>query len=96
MNSTENILTRAARHLADDPHVIASALTAHQARSGMEEADLAGWLGISVERLHGLALCARPDPRGVLYAAEVDGIARYIGCDANRLHAILATSRPVK
>ena len=93
MNSTENILARAARQLVDDPHVIAAALATHQAREEVEEAAVADWLGISVERLHGLALCTRPDPHDPFYVAEVDAIARYIGCDANRLHAILAGAR---
>ena len=75
MNSTENILARAARHLVDDPHLIAAALATHQAREEVDEAAVADWLGISVERLHGLALCTRPDPHDLIYAAQVDAIA---------------------
>ena len=95
MNATETILARGARHLAHDPRVIAAALTAHKARTGLDDTALAAWLGISTERLHGLALCLRPDPCDPFYAAELDALARYIGCDANRLHAVLTNGHAV-
>ena len=88
MTSTHTILARAVRHLAIDPQVVAAALTAYRARMGIGEAALAAWLGTSVERLHGLALCARPDPADPRYTAEVEAIARYIGGDTNRLHLV--------
>ena len=96
MNSTENILARAARQLVDDPHVIAAALATHQAREEVEEAAVADWLGISVERLNGLAFCTPPDPHDPFYLAEVDAVARYMGFAGKRLDPILAAARKGK
>jgi len=97
MNATERtdgILSRAARELAQNPQVIAAALARHQAQQGLDDAALAAWLGVSVARLHGLALCRRRARHDPLSPAEVAAIARYIGWDPPRLHTILAAYRP--
>jgi hypothetical protein len=55
----------------------------------MSEDDLAGWLGLSLARLHALALCTRPDPLGSGYPQTVAATARYVGCHSSRLLQIL-------
>ena len=89
MNGTENILARSARALMADPRIVAPALADHQARTGLKEEALAAWLGLTPERLHGLALCTRPDPASPNHAGDVDALARYIGCDTERLRQLL-------
>ena len=86
----DTILGRGARHFASDPRVVAAALTSYRARTGLDEAGLAAWLGLSIERLHGLALCTAPDPTSPHLAAAVAALAAFIGCDAARLHTLLA------
>ncbi len=89
MSGTENILARSARALVADPRIVAPALAGHQARTGLKEDDLAAWLGLTPERLHALALCTRPDPASPTHAGNVDALARYIGCDTERLRHLL-------
>ena len=97
MNDTreDTILSRGARHFAftRDPRVVAAALADYRARTGLDEAGLAAWLGLSIERLHGLALCAAPDPTSPHFAAAVAALAGYIGCDAARLQALLTAPK---
>jgi hypothetical protein len=83
------LVTRAARELANDPRLIASALTAYQVQTGWSEQELAGWLGLSVGGLHQLALCTRPDAPAPEHRHILRGIARYIGCDADHLQRVL-------
>ncbi len=85
----DTILDRGARHFASDPRVVAAALTSYRARTGLDEAGLAAWLGLSSERLHGLALCTAPDLTSPHAIEEIASLAAYIGCDAARLHTLL-------
>ena len=96
MNDTlrETILARGARHFAADRRVVAAALTAYGAHTGLDEAALAAWLGLSVERLHGLALCTAPNLTSPHAADEVAVLARYVGCDADRLRNLLDAATP--
>ena len=85
----DSIIIRAARALADDPQVIASALTAYARRAGLAEPALPAWLGITPERLPHLALCRRPDPASPTFAADVTALAAYVGCAPERLRTLL-------
>jgi hypothetical protein len=79
----------AAAHRADS-RVVASCLTDYCAAHRMDEATLAAWLGLpSVEALHGLALCARPNPTSPSFEGELTALAAYTGCDAARLRRLL-------
>lgn len=90
----ETLIDRAARALAADPRVIASALSAYQRQTGTSEPDLAAWLRLTPAGLHALALCARPDPSDLGYAHLVVATAQYAGCDAARLRLLLDAVMP--
>ena len=98
-------LYRVARALVADPMVMASALAAHRAATGMTEVAQATWLqchdpfGLAERPLHwlaGLALCCRPDPTAPSFAEEVAALAAYVGADPVRLEAVLrSAARPI-
>ena len=83
------LLARAARSAAGQPPLVGHALALYQARHGLDEAALAAHLGCAVQRLHGLALCRLPRPGGESFRAEVERLAAFIGCDADRLAAVI-------
>jgi len=89
----DSLIRRGARALARDPGVIASALTGYQAQTGRGEADLAAWLGLSLLRLHALALCTKPEPTDTAYEQTIHATAAYIGCDEARLRLVLEAER---
>ena len=95
----DTIIVRAVRALADDPQVMAPALTAYGRRAGLDEPPLAAWLGLTPERLLHLALCRRPDPASPTFAVDVTALAAYVGCLPEQLRTLLeqvaAPSRPV-
>ena len=92
------LIVRAARTLADDPQVMASALSAYGRRARLDELTIATWLGVVPEHLSHLALCRRPDPASPTFAAEVSALAAYVGCVPERLRTLLeqvaVTRRP--
>jgi hypothetical protein len=81
---TSPLLARAARAAERESDRMAAALAGYRRRHLLSEAGLAARLGCSLLQLHGLALCRRP-----AVAAEVAALAAYIGCDAERLAALL-------
>lgn len=83
------IIARAARDLETDPLCLAPALAAYRRRRDLDDGGLAGFLRCPADALYALALCRRPDRLAPGYAEAVAAIARYIGCDAERLAAVL-------
>lgn len=83
------LLRRAAQAFEHEHGHIASALAAYRRKSGLDEGALARFLSCSPERLHALALCRRPDPTAPDFHKAVSAIAAFIGCDADRLEALL-------
>jgi hypothetical protein len=83
------ILRRAAVAFEGDPGRMAAALAAYRTQTGMDEAALAAWLGVDLDRLHGLALCARPARASSPRPEEIVPLAAFVGCDPDRLAALL-------
>jgi hypothetical protein len=83
------LLRRAAQAFEKDNGYIASALAAYRHKAGMNEDALARFLACSPVRLNALALCRRPDPAASDFREAVSAIAAFIGCDADRLEALL-------
>ena len=82
-------LRRAAARAAADPFFVAFALAAYRALAGLDESELAAWLGCPEQNMARLALCRRPDGGSVMFGDEVRRIAGYAGSDAGRLAQIL-------
>ena len=87
--STSHVLTVAARIAAHHPAVMAPALATYQHAYGLDEASLAQRLGCCLVALRQLALCRRPLPEAPTFAADVQQLAAYIGCNAASLMALL-------
>lgn len=83
--ATSPLLARAARAAEGQPDQMAGALASYRRRHLLSEAGLAARLGCSLLELHGLALCRRPPAA----SSDVAALAAYIGCDAERLAALL-------
>lgn len=87
------LLARAADSALHLDFLMAHPLAAFRRRTGRSRAELAAWLGCSVRRLDGLALCARPDADQESGAAQVIALARYVGCSVERLSTVLGAAR---
>jgi hypothetical protein len=86
----KRLFARATEAFQSDPDLVASHLAAARHASGLDEPALAAWLGLpSVEALHGLALCRRPDPSSPAFVGDLQALARYTSCDAARLRQLL-------
>ncbi len=83
------LLEQAAAWAEALPCVVAPTLAAYRQRHGLDARGLAAYLGCSVTALQGLALCHRPRPTSVTFAADVRRLAAYIGCHADRLAVVL-------
>ncbi len=57
----EDFLGFTARRAADRPYFMASALESFRQREGLDRVGLAAYLGLPLEQLDRLALCARPN-----------------------------------
>jgi len=91
----DSVISRAARALAREPQVIASALDTYRARTGMSEAELAAWLELNLPRLHALALCTKPRPSECDYSAAVMATGRHNGCNPYWLQQVLCVDRAI-
>ena len=83
------LLAEAARGAETQPCLVAPMLAAYRRRHGLDDAQLAAYLGCSVPALHGLALCHQPARAAPSSTAEVRRLAAYVGCNADRLAAVL-------
>ena len=86
------LLMRAAKSAEGDPSKIAFSLAAYRRRFGLDEAELAAFLGCTRTRLYGLALCPRPQTDSPDFEVGVRSLAAYIGCDAGPLITLLRTT----
>jgi hypothetical protein len=87
---TAALFARAAHALAHDRRVIGAAITTYCERHATTDEELAHQLGLAnVTALHQLMLCTRPTPSSPTFAAEVDALATYFTCDADRLRQLL-------
>jgi hypothetical protein len=68
---------------------VASALAEYQALNGLDQRDLAAWLGIDPAKLTRLALCLRPEGTGMQFRKGIRQIVAATGVDGDRLAALL-------
>ena len=83
------LLRRAAVAYEADPSRMAAALAAFRTQTGVDDVALAAWLGMDVDRLHGLALCPRPAHASPPRASDVAALAAFVGCNRDRLSELL-------
>jgi hypothetical protein len=88
-DTSSRYLARAAARAEAEPFFIASALAAYRTLAGLDDRQLATWLGCPPENLPRLALCRRPDGESVMFSDEVQRIARYVEGDPGRLAHLL-------
>ena len=84
-----DLLARAAERAESEPSLMAPVLAAYRRRHRLDAPALAAFLGCTVARLYGLALCRRPVLDRPDLEAAVASLAAYIGCDAGRLLTML-------
>lgn len=84
-----DLLRRTAVAYEADPSRMAAALAAFRTQTGMDGFALAAWLGMGVDRLHGIALRPRPAHASPPRAADVAALAAFVGCDRGRLGELL-------
>jgi hypothetical protein len=88
------LLERAARSLATDERVCASALIALHHQRGWSMIVLAEWLETTPQQVLGLALCQRPDPAAVDFRSMVHQLAEYVSCNVQCLAELLSQPLP--
>jgi hypothetical protein len=84
-----DIVARAAKHARRNPAMIGWAFARYQRRHQLGASALAVWLGLPLSQLATLALCRRPDPNLLCFAADVHEIALTCGCDDKSLAKLL-------
>lgn len=77
------------RRVAADPFFAGAALSQFERRYGLEEAQLADFLGCDVAQLPRLALFQCPDPDSPRFGEQVQHMADRTGADAIRLATII-------
>ncbi len=82
-------IQRALQRAAADSFFLASALEAYRSLNGLDDADLASYLGCSTEDMTRLAFCRRPVADAMTFRREVEQIAAYAFIRAERLAELL-------
>ncbi len=72
-----------------DPFFLGWALAQYQAAHGLDDQQLTEWLECSSTALDRLALCRLPDDGKRQFREEVQRIAEFARCDADRLVSLL-------
>lgn len=87
MNSkrTTELLSHAAKRASQHPFFLAADLEQFRAHRGIHEADLARFLGCSLEVLPKVALCRRPDPESPRFRSDIHRIADAFGLQTDHL-----------
>lgn len=88
-SESDLLLARAALEAEHNAFFIASALATYRSLSEIDNTSLAAFLGCTGTALYRLALCRRPEGEGAAYREEVQRIAQYAGCNAERLATML-------
>lgn len=78
-----------ARRASTDAFFLGRALAEYQAVHGIDDRKLAEMLQCSLEALARLALCRRPDDQAATFREEVQRIATFTSCNAERLVELL-------
>ena len=74
---------------SDDTWLVSAACRVYLRRHGMSEAQLAGRLQTSLEKLQWLQMRTRPNPAAPTFTAEVERLALAFGCEAGLLGELL-------
>ena len=80
-----DLLKHAAKRASTHPFFFAGYLDRFRLHRGMQEDDLADFLGCSVELLPKIALCRQPDPEDSNFHSDVHKIADAFGVHVDRL-----------
>ena len=88
-NKTIELLRHAARRASQHPFFLAAALERFRIHSGMQEADLAQFLGCDPESLPRVALCRQPDPASPAFRSDIRRIADTFGLQPERLLQVI-------
>ncbi len=78
-----------ARRASADAFFLGRALAEYQAMHGIDDRKLAEMLRCTIEALARLALCRRPDDQAAKFREEVQRIATFASCNAERLVQLL-------
>jgi hypothetical protein len=81
------LLRRTVRAAEASPVFLAAVFARYRAVEGLDDAEVAGRLGVTVNRLDELAICRRPRPE--LFRQDVAAIATRFGADSGALAAIV-------
>ena len=87
MNSkrTTELLRHAARRASQHPFFLAADLEQFRVHRGIQETDLARFLGCSPEVLPKVALCRRPDPESPRFRSDTHRIANFFDLQTDHL-----------
>jgi hypothetical protein len=85
----DRLLAWAARRARSRDSYVASDLAAFQERHGLSEAQLANWLGGTIQALTNLALCRRPQADAPSFRTDVERIALHVGVQGEALARLL-------
>ena len=80
-----DLLRHAALRASKNPFFIAGYIEGFRTRRGVQESDLARFLGCEPEVLPKLGLCRRPDPDSTTFQSDVHRIANAFGISPNIL-----------
>ncbi len=78
-----------ARRASTDAFFLGRALAEYQASHGIDDRRLAKMLQCTIQALGRLALCRRPDDQAARFREEVQRIATFASCNAERLVQLL-------
>jgi hypothetical protein len=81
-------MTAIREHANDDRWLVGPAIRAYQEQHGLSEAEVAGRLGLSTERLGWLLMRSRPRPGAPTFLYDTGRLARAFSCDAELLAAV--------
>jgi len=78
-----------ARRASTDAFFLGNAFAEYQAMHGIDDRTLAKMLGCTIQAVARLALCRRPDDQAAKFREEVQRIATFASCNAERLVQLL-------
>lgn len=78
-----------ARRATTDAFFLGKALAEYKAMHGIDDRELAKMLRCTIEAVVRLTLCRRPDDQAAKFREEVQRIATFATCDAERLVQLL-------
>ena len=95
-NRSSEFLRHAARRASQHSFFLAADLEQFRVRQGMEEGQLARFLGCAPEVLPRLALCRRPDPQSPSFRSDIQRIASALGLQQDRLAQLVRQTDVLK